>query len=194
MRNIMIDLETVGMEPDSAIAQIGMVMFEDDFNIIGQYCINLDIDQQFDKGSTFEDDTVVWWLGQKADNPELYHSVFDNPIDSNLVYENLTDWLNEYKLRNNEGFRLWANHLLFDVPISNRFLGYYGDNWKNYVKYNKFEDFATLRETAKRFDSTFKQIEDNIQIEAGSSHNALYDAIWQTKSLEVCYDLMGIKL
>jgi len=190
----MVDLETVGLEYNSAIAQIGATLFKDDFKIIDQYLVNVDIDQQFELGSNFNDDTIVWWLGQKENNPDLYHSVFDNPKDCKDSYDDFKNWLERNKPRNNVGFRLWTNHLLFDVPISNNFLGYYGDNWKNYVKYNKFEDFATVRNTVKRFEDSFSQIEGNIQMDAGNAHNALYDAIWQTKSLEVCYDLLDIKL
>lgn len=191
----MVDTETVGLKPDSAVAQIGAVLFKDNFQIVDKYCINIDVDQQLNCGSRYDSETLEWWMMQELENADLYNSVFDNPKDMDDAYNDWLDWLKYYTPKNNIGFRFWSNHLLFDVPILNKFMSYYDDNLKHYIKYNNFEDFATVRNMAKRHTSGFKQLESKIDMGmGGDAHNALYDAVWQTKSLELAYKTMGIQL
>lgn len=191
----MVDNESVGLKPNSAVAQIGAVIFQDDFTIMDRYCINLNIDQQLDLGSTYDDGTLDWWMLQEDENSDLYNSVFDNPMNLDGAYKNWSTWLKDNSPVNDVGFRFWCNHLLFDVPMLNNFMSYYDDNMKHYIKYNNFEDFATVRNMAKRKVSNFKVLENKINVDAnGASHNALYDAVWQTKSLELSYKVLDIQL
>ena len=63
MNNIMLDLETMGNSPGSAIIAIGAVRF-DSTGIDESFYEIVDLKSSVDAGLSMDPDTVIWWMGQ----------------------------------------------------------------------------------------------------------------------------------
>jgi exodeoxyribonuclease VIII len=63
MKNIMLDLETMGTRPDAAIIAIGAVNFNSD-RIESRFYEVIDLDSCVDSGGIMEASTVLWWMMQ----------------------------------------------------------------------------------------------------------------------------------
>ena len=73
----MIDLETLGVKPNSAILTVGAIKFNpftDDEPHDGLY-LRINVDDQTELGRTIDQDTLNWWAKQKASIREKTHSI-----------------------------------------------------------------------------------------------------------------------
>jgi hypothetical protein len=66
MRHIMLDLETMGTAPGSAIVQIGAVDFSV-YKIGDPFSVNVDLTSCVNAGLRIEPRTVMWWMLQNDD-------------------------------------------------------------------------------------------------------------------------------
>ena len=62
-QNLMIDLETLGTKPNSAILSIGAVYFDKD-GLGEEFYANVDLQDSIDSGFDIDASTVYWWLSQ----------------------------------------------------------------------------------------------------------------------------------
>lgn len=171
--NITFDLETLGLNANSPIVQIGAVLFSgtgaihDEF----QVTINMDSLDEFKFDSDFS--TIKWWLNQKK---KSQNSVFKTKEEVNL-HEALMlfdEWVSQW-LSMHEEIMFWS-HKDFDPVILNntyRKLGLHSP-----IPYKKQMDIRTL---------TFFAGDLKIKRE-GIHHNALDDCRHQAK-----YITKGIK-
>lgn len=103
MRDIMIDIETLGVKPGCMILSIGATNGKDDFHV------RLNLDDQFDYGLIIEPRTVLWWLDQSKEAQESLTKEQGYPIVE--AFQHLArsfDWENN---------RVWCNGASFDFPI-----------------------------------------------------------------------------
>jgi len=157
----MIDIETVGLEPGSAIVEIGAVQFEPAAIIGETYHASVSLTSCQEVGLHIDADTVEWWLG---DQPEIATEVLVGGDDLADALADFVDWLNEI-----EPHEVWANSPSFDCEM----LEHAGEQvgvempWEFYQE----RDLRTL-------DSLPHGVEMEQQ---GVEHTALDDAIYQAR-------------
>ena len=132
MQHVMLDLETMGVRPTSAIIAIGAVAFEmprlaeggfdatDGKNLIipgktGEefYCV-IDLESCVQAGLTLDASTILWWM-QQSDEARKQ---FDRPgVDIYEALMQFSDWM-----KNVGGKYVWGNGAAFDnVLLTNAY-------------------------------------------------------------------------
>jgi len=166
--HIMLDFETLGQKPDTAVLSLGMTAFDKNtihikkewlFSLGGQLAI----------GRTITPDTLLWWMNQGDKAKALFQRVQKEGI---LV----RDWAPEFcktVADISKKPKVWSNGAGFDVPILESLLYRCGME----PPY-KFWDIRCYRTIKALFG-----IEENLKRE-GTHHNALDDAIFQTQAIQ----------
>lgn len=156
MKDIMLDLETLGTRTTSAIIQIGACYFDRNTGDVGRmFFANTLHDDRF----TIDDDTIRWWLNQSKEAQEIV-SIPGQPID--LVVQDFADWLDP-------DAHIWC-HATFDIPILSHAFEKCGQKFP--VTYRKMRDIRTLMDLAD-YHPTIER--------TGIHHTALDDCIHQVK-------------
>lgn len=160
--DIMLDLETMGNTPNSAIIAIGAVSFSIEKNeILNSFYRNIDLESSMKIGMTPDASTIKWWMKQSNEaRAEINNK---NAISIQNALSQFSRWLGsecpqDYQLR------VWGNGAMFDnVIIKNAFrkCGYE-------VPWNFWNDMCYR---------TIKNLNKDIKIEThGTKHNASDDA------------------
>lgn len=109
--NVMIDLETMGKLPTSAIASIGAVRFDPLGNWIGdQFHIHVSLENCQRHGLTMDASTLVWWLEQDEAARTALRIGQAGAAPLVTALDALSAWLPE-------GAIVWANGASFDLAI-----------------------------------------------------------------------------
>lgn len=112
MKDLMIDLETLGVNEDAIVLSIGAVFFDVETGELGQsYYVELDADEQLKLGRKINYSTILWWIKQsEAAKMALKEQG-----------ENVGPALKRFKLwvENVGGpdVRPWGNGSMFDIGI-----------------------------------------------------------------------------
>lgn len=190
MLGLMIDIESLALEDNALITQIGFVVFDEDYNPVGDLCVNLDITAGLLDGFDVNPDTLKFWRGQ---NKDVVNSVmYAQPRLTPRVAAQLIDkWIKDtFK---GENFIIWANGLLFDIPKIDGLMRRYGlKPVTDHTRYNKIQDFRTVRQTAKDLHPIHFDHMQTI-ITNDSLHNALADCYWQLETLAGVMQILGGK-
>lgn len=111
MRDVMLDLETLGTSSSAAILQIGAVFFDprSDELAAGGFEVTVDLQSCLDAGLQVDGATVYWWLKQS----DVARAAVTQP-SMRLPPALLA--LGQYLSREPE-VRLWSHGAAFDVPI-----------------------------------------------------------------------------
>lgn len=160
MKDVMIDIETMGTRSTSMIVQIGACYFDRETGEIGKtFKININ---PLDDKLTVDWHTIKWWLIQSE---EARNSIIDESFhDTYSALTELQDFLNI------EAKYIWS-HATFDIPILlNAFHVY---NLKFPLHYTKMRDIRTLMDIANH--------KGNKQARVGTHHDALDDCEFQVK-------------
>lgn len=160
-RRVMADIETVGLERDCAIVEIGAVQFEPPSLIGETFHASVSLTSCQEAGLTIDADTLEWWLG---DQPEIASEVLvggDDLADSLIAF---VDWYNDI-----EPHEIWANSPSFDCEM----LEHAGKQ----VGVPMPWDFYQERDVR-----TLDALPHDVDIEQdGVEHTALDDAIYQAR-------------
>ena len=111
-KHIMIDLETLGLEPTSIIRSCAVVEFDPETGETGEskeWKVNMQ--QSYDAGFTLSIDTIRWWMKQSEEVRKQF-------VDENET--GLSDFLLQLRgflVSHGEDFTLWCLQLDFDLPI-----------------------------------------------------------------------------
>lgn len=167
MRDVMVDLETLGTVPGCSVLSIGAVAFDADADAVSEstYGICILRSSCLDAG-LFEDvATIDWWAKQDPDVAQILDLAQDPEIAVPLS-DALTDfsfWLAGY----GPDVRIWGNGADFDNPILAAAYRAAGIDlpWESYSG----RCYRTLKNL--RRDVPFVRI--------GSHHNAVDDAVSQ---------------
>lgn len=117
---IQIDLETWGKKPGCAIRSIGASVWD---NMTGQpveldagnkFYVNVCKKSCFDKGLTFDADTVRWWE-QQGDAAKV--ALEDNQMDITRALSELRAWYHAVINTHGRHVSVWGNGKEFDVSI-----------------------------------------------------------------------------
>lgn len=174
MRDIMIDIETLGTKPGSVIASIGAVAFDATTGEMGDtFYIKIDVADAESEGLSIDANTVAWWM-QQSDEARASTFTGEDIVGLAMALEELL----EYVKRQNAD-RVWGNGPSFDLVQLEAAYSALGGNapWS----FRAHRDLRTLR------DLTGVDI-PNI----GTAHNALDDAIAQAHAVIEAYKVLGL--
>ncbi len=158
MHHVMIDIETMGNTPDSAIIALGAVFFDRREQKLGEEFYRvIDLESSVAAGLRMTPSTVMWWLKQSDQARAQFNSM--DAVTLQRALAEFADWFT-----GNNGTFLWGNGSDFDnIILSNAYKAiqskqpwaYYNNRCYRTIK-NMFRDVKMQR--------------------TGTYHNALDDA------------------
>ena len=169
----MIDLETLDVTPQASVLTVGGVKFDpnSDAEPYGEFYYKLDLDAQ--NSRKVNDSTIAWW-GQQ--DPKVQEEAFSehDRTHPTVFLDSLPKWMVGVDV-------LWGHGYGFDITI--------------------IEDM--LRQLAKPIPWQFWQVRDSRTLFAMAKvdprkamqsdlHNALADAYFQAKGVQMVYKELGI--
>lgn len=157
----MVDIETMGTKPYSAIISLAAVEFDIETGETGRSMyLNIDLKSCFKEGLIADADTIIWWFNQEDEARKV--------ITSSTAY-NLRDVLHSFNALCDDSYQIWANSPSFDLVLLANAYERVGlpIPWKYYNE----RDVRTLTSLAPEIK---KQILFN-----GTKHNALADCFHQ---------------
>ena len=169
MKHVMIDIETMGSQSQSAIVSIGAVRFDLKTGEIGErFYVNVDLQSCIDAGLIINSDTLMWWLNQ---NEEARKKITEKGFHLNNALVTLSGFITKDD-------EVWGNSARFD-------LGILSDAY-NAVKLPIPWDFRKERcvRTLVAFAPEVKAAEVN----TGVAHDALADCIFQISYCSKTYN------
>jgi 3' exoribonuclease, RNase T-like len=108
MKNVMLDLETLGNDSNAAVIQIGACYFDPDTGEIGETLkLNVSAQSAIDSHASISGDTIYWWLQQSQ---EARESVSKIPqTNYHEAFSQLNNFLSKAE-------KIWS-HATFDFVI-----------------------------------------------------------------------------
>jgi exodeoxyribonuclease VIII len=162
MINVMIDLETYSTRPNAAIASIGAVKFEDDRIVDTFYC-TIDPASCRAAGLHFEKSTLEWWSKQSK---EARAALLKDNVELEEALTNFEAWYGAKSLPT------WGNGAAFD----------------NVIIESAYRALDRKRPWLPWEDRCYRTMKSMVNIpidkREGTYHNALDDAMTQTKHLQ----------
>jgi exodeoxyribonuclease VIII len=165
VKNIMLDIETMGAGPDAAIIAIGAVSFSP--VIFGSRFYELiNLESAVDAGGVMDASTVLWWLEQ---NDDARKALTGHGVSMVKALTHFNAWCQAVGVK--QDLRVWGNGSDFDNVI----LG---------TTYDRLGMARPWHYFNNRCYRTVKNLYPNIKItRAGTHHNALDDAENQANHL-----------
>jgi exodeoxyribonuclease VIII len=113
MRDVMIDLETMGAGNDAAIVSIGAVFFDMHRGVLGEpFHRPVNLATSVKRGGTMDPGTVMWWVGQSQ---EARDAMRFSTYHIDVALAELRVWLTMQCRR--EDLLPWGNSARFDLGI-----------------------------------------------------------------------------
>lgn len=176
MRDLSIDLETLGTTPGSAILSIGAVLFDRDTGQLGaEFYKAIDLDSAM-KNGTVSASTLRWWMNQDEDAKAVLikpSGPFSAAIlDFQAFVASLSDDIVP-----------WGNGATFDVSILEHAIRHCGSEppWH----FRDVRDMRTLMDVAKTLHD-FDRTDFDFDFQ-GVAHNALDDARHQARLISAAW-------
>jgi len=172
--HLMIDLETMGKNPDAPIISIGAIFFEPQTGDMGpEFSKTIDLETA---GGVIDRDTIKWWLKQSR---EAQSAIMTDEIPLDDALLQLREFIDE---NSGEFFvQVWGNGANFDNTILRR--SYERQGIPCPWRYYNDRDVRTIVELGKAIDFDARTA---IPFE-GERHNALDDARYQAKYVSVIW-------
>lgn len=173
MKDVMFDLETLGVTPSAVILSVGAVKFDLDTGEIDDagFYASISIDDQLSHDRKIDESTLIWWLGQSKEAQAVFHEPKQLLAD---VLDSLTEWLGHNKRC------VWSNGADFDLPM----LAHAYTSLGMTVPW-QFWNSRCVR-TYKNLpsaDTLPKQV-------PGIKHNALHDALAQVRTVQAIQKML----
>jgi DNA polymerase III epsilon subunit-like protein len=167
MKDIMLDIETLGTGYNSVVVQVAMVYFDRYTKQTGSaFCMNIDPESCIEYGLKTDKSTLDWWETQPK---EVQESVLTNG-------KPLPEVLNEIRKFIKYGSIIWC-HATFDVPLLEN--AFKATNIVVPWKYTNVRDLRTIVDISGIDLKTYKWDEFK-------THNALEDCCFQINYTTDC--------
>lgn len=172
LRHVMIDLETMGTTPGSAIVSIGAIVFDPRYGKVSKETFYRELDWE-DQERHICPETTEWWKGQ-SDEAKAAHYGLDSLDD---VLKELTEWLPK-------DCKVWGNGATFDISMLE-------DAYRQYEieipwKFWNVRDCRTVLDMYESKRGGFNKKS------GGTLHNALDDAKYQAQYITMMWQrLLG---
>ncbi|ELX2093315.1 3'-5' exoribonuclease [Escherichia coli] len=172
--HLMLDLETMGKNPDAPIISIGAIFFDPQTGDMGpEFSKTIDLETA---GGVIDRDTIKWWLKQSR---EAQSAIMTDEIPLDDALLQLREFIDE---NSGEFFvQVWGNGANFDNTILRR--SYERQGIPCPWRYYNDRDVRTIVELGKAIDFDARTA---IPFE-GERHNALDDARYQAKYVSVIW-------
>ena len=172
--HLMIDLETMGKNPDAPIISIGAIFFDPQTGDMGpEFSKTIDLETA---GGVIDRDTIKWWLKQSR---EAQSAIMTDEIPLDDALLQLREFIDE---NSGEFFvQVWGNGANFENTILRR--SYERQGIPCPWRYYNDRDVRTIVELGKAIDFDARTA---IPFE-GERHNALDDARYQAKYVSVIW-------
>ncbi|NPI09765.1 exonuclease [Escherichia coli] len=172
--HLMIDLETMGKNPDAPIISIGAIFFDPQTGDMGpEFSKTIDLETA---GGVIDRNTIKWWLKQSR---EAQSAIMTDEIPLDDALLQLREFIDE---NSGEFFvRVWGNGANFDNVILRR--SYERQGIPCPWRWSNDRDVRTIVELGKAIDFDARTA---IPFE-GVRHNALDDARYQAKYVSVIW-------
>lgn len=168
MKDIMIDLETLGTVADACILSIGAVKFDhtsDKLDDNGFY-VSVSIDSNLEAGRRIQEDTLIWWLKQSQAAQAVFHEP-KSTLEDALIQ--LSDWIGD------DQHSMWSNGADFDIPMLAH----------AYRSLNIEVPWQFWNNSCFRTYKKLPGAKGVVAPPAGIKHNALADAFNQARTLQL---------
>jgi hypothetical protein len=167
---VMIDIESLDIQPTAAIASIGAVWFDPHGTRIGDtFHLHVDLEDCQRHGLTIGADTVLWWLKQSGD---AQAALGNGQLDAAPLATAL-EALHAFLAADEDGpDEVWCNGASFDFPILAN--AYARIGWKTPWPFWRERDLRTLKGLYQA-----QRIERHAM-----AHHALNDAIHQARLVQ----------
>lgn len=183
--HLMIDLETLGTNPDCVVTQIGYALFDTrpkfrdaiqqslTNGVINSGCIFVDPSEQIKRGRSITWDTFKWWLKCNDEARALMAS--DRAANSVMgALMAVTDLLTDWSLI--EG--VWGHGIGFDIAVMESLFRM----WDMQIPWH----FRAARDTR----TIFALVPGMVWKKATVAHSAEADAIVQAQNIQEAYSLL----
>lgn len=175
-KDLMLDIESLGTNPDAPILSLGACWFnydKPDIEPTGKIHVHFDVEEQCKKlGRIIDPSTVKWWF-QQSDNARS--AVFaPNPTSFPSYFAQLSSFLNAADT-------VWAKGPDFDCVLLKSLV----DATGHYIKW-PFWKHRCVRTMVNQFP----ELCAHVQME-GSAHNALVDAVYQANQIRAIAGALG---
>ena len=171
-----IDLETIDTCPQATVLSLGGVKFDPTNNSEphSELYLKISIDDQDKLGRTVSDDTIAWWSKQ---NPKIMEEAFDqtNAVSVDEALRQISKWTVGVDT-------LWGQGYGFDYTILE-------DMFRRGGKPIPL-NFWIIRDSRTLFGCCQQDPRKAIQ---NDLHNALADAYYQSKAIQMAYKELGLK-
>ena len=172
----MIDLETLDTRPSCTVLSLGAIKFDPTSNTEphSELYFKVCVDDQDRLGRTSSDDTIEWWGRQK---PEIMEEAFDQTgaVSVDEALRQINKWVVGVDT-------LWGQGYGFDYTIMEDMFRQGGMP----IPWN----FWIIRDSRTLFGCCQKDPRKSMQTDL---HNALADAYFQSKAIQVAYKELGLK-
>lgn len=170
--HLMIDLETLATTPNAAILTIGACKFDPKANDIhSTFYERIKLEPQESYGRRIDDSTLEWWSQQDKQIQEDAFGEGSDRID-------LKDAMKKLYTFGLGTSNVWSHGSIFDVIIIEDVCRSFQQavTWK----------FWEVRDTRTLFDLA------KVDVRIEGKHNALTDAIAQSKAVQQAYKILSI--
>jgi len=165
-KHIMIDLETLDRVSTSVILSIGAVVFDDKGNILDKLYSVVNIDSCVKAGMTTNKETIEWWQKQSKEAQVVLKDARHSDVTIQEALQELTHFIIK-----NDVIYVWGNGADFDNAMLQ-------------CAYDKVGMLPPWKFYNNRCYRTIKSMFPDIKMDRGGTyHNALDDALSQTKHL-----------
>jgi exodeoxyribonuclease VIII len=158
MKNVMLDLETMGVTANAAIIAIGAVGFNLKTGELGpEFYQKISLTSSMENGGVVDASTILWWMAQSQEAKK----VFDGRVVSiNQALYEFSIWMNQF----GPDCHVWGNGASFDNTILT----------ENFRRCGIDRPWKFTKDRCYR---TVKSMFSSIHIKRlGTHHNALDDA------------------
>ncbi|WP_313079526.1 3'-5' exoribonuclease domain-containing protein [Atlantibacter sp.] len=172
--HLMVDLETVGSNPDAPIVSIGAVFFEPSTGETGpEFYQVVDLASAMRFGAQPDASTILWWMKQSSEARSAL--LVEDAADLDVALTLFSEFLCENAANGTKSVQVWGNGATFDNVLLKQSYGLVGGAapWR----FVNDRDVRTIVELGNavginpRYDIPFE----------GDKHNALADARHQAK-------------
>ena len=158
---VMLDIETLGIEPGAAICSIGACTFDTD-GVGETFEVAVDLESCQDRGLEIDADTLKWWLEQD----DAAREILTGGVPLATALSELRDFLDT-----NDYDELWANSPKFDCEHLEA--AYDALDWPTPWVFYELRDVRTVQ----ALPGAVERDQD------GTEHDALDDAVHQAREV-----------
>lgn len=173
MKNVMIDIETLGTQYNAVILSIAAVEFDTDGNLGRRFYEKIELQSAIDVGLRIDSDTLIWWTTQK---PMVFKEMFIDALPLKRVLKRFVSWFRP------ENTNVWANSPSFDLIIVKHALKTCGLK----APWNYYNERCV-----RTLSALVPEIKSNA-IPAIDAHNALADCEFQIQYCIEIYKRLNI--